>query len=146
MFHFQGIPDTDYTVTIKMPAHKFQRICRDLSQIGDAVTISCAKDCVRFAASGDLGSGNIKLQQTASSDDPDEAVTIQMNEAICLSFALKYLIHFGKATPLASQVKLQLAPDVPLVVEYSIIGGEDDAEVGHIRYYLAPKIDEETES
>lgn len=128
-----------------MPAYKFQRICQDLNQIGDIVTISCAKDCVRFTTSGDLGSGNIKLQQTTNSDDPNEAVIIQMNEAICLSFTLKYLIHFGKATPLASQVKLMLAPDVPLIVEYSITGGDDKTKVGRIRYYVA-KINEETKS
>ena len=40
-----------------MPASEFQRICRDLSQIGDSVTIACTKDGVRFSASGDLGTG-----------------------------------------------------------------------------------------
>lgn len=40
-----------------MPAAEFQRICRDLSQIGDSVTIACTKDGVRFSASGDLGTG-----------------------------------------------------------------------------------------
>lgn len=141
---YLGIPDTSYSVQIKMPAHKFQRICKDLSQIGDAVTISCAKDCVRFAANGDLGSGTVKLNQTASPDKPNESVTVRMSEPICLSFAVKYLNHFAKATPLASQVSLSLAPDVPLVVEYSI-EDEDSSEVGHLRYYLAPKIEEDNE-
>jgi len=138
---YLGIPDTDYTVNIKMPANKFQRICRDLAQIGDAVTISCAKDSVRFAATGDLGSGTVRVNQTTSSDKPEESVTVTMQEPICLSFALKYLNHFAKATPLATQVSLQMSPDVPLVVEYTI-EDEDASEVGHIRYYLAPKIDE----
>jgi proliferating cell nuclear antigen len=141
---YLGIPDTDYTVKIQMPANKFQRICRDLTQIGDAITISCAKDCVRFAANGDLGSGSIRVNQTSSSDKPEEAVTVTMQEPICLSFAVKYLNHFAKATPLAGQVSLSLSPDVPLVVEYTI-KDEDDEDVGHIRYYLAPKIDEEAE-
>ena len=30
-----GIPDTDYAVTITMPAGEYQRICRDLASIGD---------------------------------------------------------------------------------------------------------------
>jgi hypothetical protein len=30
-----GIPDTDYAATIHMPASEYQRICRDLSSIGD---------------------------------------------------------------------------------------------------------------
>lgn len=106
--------DTDYNVIIKLPSHKFQRICRDLSQIGDSVTISCAKDGVRFAAKGDLGSGTVRLNQTASADKPEDAVTVKMSEPIVLSFALKYLNHFARATPLSSQVSLSLSKDVPL--------------------------------
>lgn len=58
-----------------MPSGEFARICRDLSQIGDAVMISCAKDGVKFSASGELGTGNIKLSQTSNVDKEDEAVS-----------------------------------------------------------------------
>lgn len=30
-----GIPDTDYAANITMPASEYQRICKDLSSIGD---------------------------------------------------------------------------------------------------------------
>lgn len=30
-----GIPDTDYAATITLPSGEYQRICRDLSSIGD---------------------------------------------------------------------------------------------------------------
>merc|ERR1711935_893484 len=39
-----GIPDTEYAATVKMPSAEFMRICRDLSSIGDTVTISVSKD------------------------------------------------------------------------------------------------------
>ena len=29
-----GIPETDYSCVVKMPSAEFQRICRDLSQVG----------------------------------------------------------------------------------------------------------------
>lgn len=58
-----------------MPSGEFARICRDLSQIGDAVMISCAKDGVKFSATGELGTGNIKLSQTSSVDKEDESVS-----------------------------------------------------------------------
>jgi Proliferating cell nuclear antigen, C-terminal domain len=38
---------------------------------------------------------------------------------------------------LTLQVSLSMSPDVPLVVEYNI------GDIGHIRYYLAPKIEDE---
>lgn len=36
-----GIPDTDYAATIHMPASEYQRICRDLSSIGDTGVCDC---------------------------------------------------------------------------------------------------------
>ena len=53
-FPFQ---ETDYSCVVKMPAAEFQRICRDLSQIGESVVICCTKEGVKFSASGDLGTG-----------------------------------------------------------------------------------------
>lgn len=97
-----------------MPSAKFQRICRDLSQIGDTVVISCTKSGIQFSSSGDLGNGSVRLSQSANIDKPEEAVTITMQEAITQTFALKYLIQFAKATPLCAQVTLQLSSDVPL--------------------------------
>ena len=49
--------DTEYSTVVKLPSAEFQRICRDLSQIGDSVVISCTKEGVKFSASGDLGTG-----------------------------------------------------------------------------------------
>lgn len=131
-----GIPETDYSVVIKMPSGEFQRICRDLSQIGDSVQITCTKDGVRFSVSGDLGTGNVKLAQTANVDKEEEAVIIEMQEAVSLTFALRYLNSFTKATPLSAQVQLSMSADVPLVVEYKI------EDMGYVRYYLAPKIED----
>lgn len=53
----KSIQDTEYSCVVKMPSAEFQRICRDLSQIGDSVVISCTKEGVKFSASGDLGTG-----------------------------------------------------------------------------------------
>lgn len=73
---FCSLPqEQEYSCVVKMPSGEFARICRDLSQIGDAVMISCAKDGVKFSASGELGTGNVKLSQTSSVDKEDEAVT-----------------------------------------------------------------------
>jgi len=133
-----GIPDTEYKCQIKMPASEFQRICRDLAILGDTVTIAVSKDGVKFSVAGEMGSGNMTLRQNSSVDTKEEEqVSIQMEEPVNLNFALRYLNFFTKATPLSSTVILNLSKDVPLVVEYRI------EEAGHIRFYLAPKIEDE---
>lgn len=133
-----GIPDTEYMAKVTMPSAEFARICRDLNIIGETCTIACSKEGVRFSVSGDLGTGNITLRETSQSDaKPDDRVYIKIDAALELTFALNYLTHFTKASPLSPTVTLKLAPDVPLVVEYPIESS------GHLRYYLAPKIEDE---
>lgn len=35
--------DTQYHAVIKMPSHEFQRVCRDMSQMGDSILVACTK-------------------------------------------------------------------------------------------------------
>ncbi|BES93081.1 unnamed protein product [Nesidiocoris tenuis] len=132
-----GIPETDYSCVIKMPSGEFSRICKDLSQFGESMVISCTKEGVKFSAAGDVGSANIKLAQTSNVDKEEEAVVVEMQEPVTLTFACRYLNSFTKATALSAQVILSMSADVPLVVEYKI------GDIGQIRYYLAPKIEDE---
>ncbi|KAI8121041.1 hypothetical protein FF38_10837 [Lucilia cuprina] len=132
-----GIPETDYSCVVRMPSMEFARICRDLAQFSESMLICCTKEGVKFSASGDVGSANVKLAQTSSVDKEEEAVVIEMQEPVTLTFACRYLNAFTKATPLSGQVQLSMSADVPLVVEYRI------QELGYIRYYLAPKIEDD---
>ncbi len=97
-----GIPETDYKCTVRMPSAEFQRIIRDLQVLGDACTIAVSKEGIRFSATGDLGTGNIQLKQNTSVDKEEEAVVIDMQEPVELSFTLRYLAFFTKATSLVS--------------------------------------------
>ncbi|KAF1808639.1 proliferating cell nuclear antigen [Eremomyces bilateralis CBS 781.70] len=132
-----GIPDTDYAAQISMPSSEFQRITRDLSAISESVTIECNKEGVSFACEGDIGKGNIKLRQYTNVDKPAENVEVNMTEPVALTFALKYLGNFCKASGLSEQVRLCLSNEVPLMVEYAL------ANNSYIRFYLAPKIGDE---
>ena len=72
-------------------ANIFNILCqvRDLSQFGESVVISCTKEGVKFSAAGDIGVGNIKLAQTANVDKEEEAVAIEMQEPVTLTFATR---------------------------------------------------------
>ncbi len=130
-----GIPDTEYKCIIHMPSGEFQRIIRDLQVIGDTCIIACTKEGVRFSVQGDIGNGNVLVKANSAEKD-EERVQIDMEEPVELTFALRYLNFFTKATALGGTVILSLSPEVPIVVEYPI------GESGEIKYYLAPKIDE----
>jgi len=71
-----------------------------------------------------------------SEDEDDEyegGVSIDMNQAVTLTFSSKYLVNFSKSTGLSRQVQLMMSADVPLLVAYEFTQGK-------IHYFLAPKI------
>ncbi|KPI40803.1 Proliferating cell nuclear antigen [Cyphellophora attinorum] len=132
-----GIPDTEYAATIEMPSAEFQKICRDLIAMSESVSVEASKEGVRFSCQGDIGSGAVTLRSHTNVEKPDNDVTIQLSEPVNLTFSLKYLVNFCKASGLASRVKLCLSQEVPLLVEYGLAG------TSYLRFYLAPKIGED---
>lgn len=93
---------------------------------------------VKFSSADHFGKAEIELARTpAANDKEEEAVIIEMQEPVTLTFACRYLNSFTKATPLSTQVQLSMSADAPFVVEYKV------QDYGHIRYYLAPKIEDE---
>ncbi|KAK4356006.1 hypothetical protein RND71_024977 [Anisodus tanguticus] len=103
------------------------------------VVISVTKEGVKFSTRGDIGTANIVCRQNTTVDKPEEATVIEMNEAVSLTFALRYLNSFTKASSLSNTVTISLSSELPVVVEYKI------AEMGYVRFYLAPKIGEDEE-
>eukprot|EP00736_Rhodelphis_marinus_P013334 Rmarinus@m.29306 len=134
-----GIPETEYSAVVTMPSSEFQRICTVLAVVGDAVQVIVTKEGIKFSTKGDSCNVNISIGKNESPEKDEDAVTVDLTEPVCLSFALRYLNFFTKASPLSSQVSISLAKGVPLMVEYKI------EDMGYVRYYLAPKIEDEDE-
>lgn len=98
------------------------------------------KEGIKFEASGETGTGTVMLRPTTDPDDEAKEVTIELQEPVQLNFAARYLNFFTKATNLSDTVTLSMSVGTPLVVEYPI------GETGYIRYYLAPKLDEDEDA
>ena len=98
------------------------------------VSIEASKDGVRFSCQGDIGSGSVTVRQHSNVEKPDNDVTIQLTEPVALTFSLKYLVNFCKASGLSAKVRLCLSQEVPLLVEYPLAGNS------YLRFYLAPKV------
>lgn len=98
------------------------------------VSIECTKDGVSFKCQGDIGSGSIQLRSHTDVDKPDNNIEIDLTEPVSLTFSLKYLVNFCKASGLSNHVKLCLSNEVPLLVEYRL------PENSYLRFYLAPKV------
>lgn len=51
---------------------------------------------------------------------PEDQTRIDLKQPVALTFALRYLNSFAKATPLASHVTLSMGPELPIRVEYKV--------------------------
>ena len=130
-----GIPEVDFAAVITMASSEFQRICRDLQTIGDSMDVSVDTKGIKFAVQGATGNGTMTVLPTDG--ETGSRVTLECTEPVCLSFALRYLNFFTKATPLAETVTLRLSPGIPLMVTYNI------QDIGALRFFLAPKVEDE---
>jgi proliferating cell nuclear antigen len=137
-----GIPDATYSAVISMSSSRFKKIISDLQSMGDTCNISCNKKGVTFSVNGEDISGSIKVLPGSKAEDKkdDEETTISLTDPISLTFALKYLGIFSKSSTLSNKVTISLASDNPVMIEYQLEIG------GYIRYYLAPKIDEDEDN
>merc|ERR1712141_703108 len=132
-----GIPEQEYQATFSMPSAEFTKIIKDLLIIGESVTIDVKKSGVTFSAEGEIGKSQVHLEKGEAIGDSDESFDLQVNDPIELSFATQYLKKFTAAGPLARDVTVALSADVPMVIAYEV------EEFGHLKYFLAPKIDDE---
>lgn len=116
-----------------MPSAELQRICREMTTLGDTIRLTASKEGIKFQVSGDTGVGTIVLKANTDEKTPEESISALCTEEVSLTFALRYLALFTKATPLSSTVIVKLSLDVPLVLEYRL------GTLGHLSFYLAPK-------
>lgn len=134
---FLKIDDMDYDTVITMPSGDFAKIVKDLKNLSESLNVIVTKDSVKFSSEGESGSGSVVLKPYTDMDKPEESVIVTLENAVDLTFGLKYLNDIIKATSLASTITIKLADKTPALFEYKLAVG------GYLRFYLAPKFDED---
>lgn len=126
------IPDIKYNSVIKIPSTDFQKICRDLSSIGDVVKITSNSSELSFQVKGDfatqsisIGSGGGIIQSQHEGDEVSE------------EFSLKYLNLFTKSTNLGNVVELYFKRNRPMIALYKV------GNLGRVQYALAPRVSDD---
>merc|ERR1712115_477319 len=76
-------------------------------------------------------------EESDNEEAPVDNLHLDVKENIELSFATQYLKKFTAAGPLAQTVTVSLSEDVPMVIVYEM------KDLGHLKYFLAPKIDDD---
>ncbi len=109
---------------IVIPSVEFQKIVRDMSNIGSELLVRRTGNTVEFRCVGDFAEKQTVIEQP---DDIGDSVTEG-------TFSLKYLSMFTKATILCPLVQIvqDTDDDSPAIFKYTI------ANLGELRFYLSP--------
>jgi len=96
-----GIPDTEYSSVVTLPSQDFAKTCRELSNLAETskkinlVNIETSKESVKFSINGEHGKGSITLN-ARDSDKAEDQVTLDVDEPVNLSFALRFINNYYK--------------------------------------------------
>ena len=120
------VPDIEMTTITTLPSVDFQRLCRDMSNIGADIEIKrCGKE-IKFRCDGDFAN------QETSVECLEESPTITG------LYSLKYLNIFTKATSMCASVQIiQEIGNRFLILKYNV------ANLGELKFYLATKVSED---
>lgn len=128
------IPPVEISKIITMRSTEFQRICRNMNNIGEEIIeIKSVGKQIILGCKGDYAT-----QETILSESKNGLKFIDNKEPDKVyhgSFILKDLLLFTKCTGLAPEIKIYLENEYPLIIDY-VVGN-----MGILQYGLSPKDD-----
>ena len=120
------VPTVNMTSVTIIPSADFQRLCRDMSNIGDDIEITRSGKNFRLKCYGDFAC------QETHIECPDESPEITG------LYSLRYLNIFTKATSMCASVQImQEDGNRFLILKYNV------ANLGELKFYLATKVSED---
>jgi|TARA_B110000238_G_scaffold78320_1_gene86307 proliferating cell nuclear antigen len=120
------VPDVEMTSMTTLPSMDFQRLCRDMSNIGSDIEITRSGKELKLKCEGDFAN------QETIIECPDET------EEMKGIYSLRYLNIFAKATSMCASVQvMQESGNRFLILKYNV------ANLGALNFYLSANLPEE---
>ena len=120
------VPEVEMSTITTLPSADFQRLCRDMSNIGIDIEIKRSGKQINFSCQGDFANQDTSIECTEES------------QTITGLYSLKYLNIFTKATSMCASVQIiQETGNRFLILKYNV------ANLGELKFYLATKVSED---
>lgn len=131
-----SIPPAKFETELTLPSGDFQKLIRDMTNIGDKIEIKSSGENLILSCEGDFAEQETVLSETQNG--LSFSVKSKPEEPIQGVFSLKYLSLFTKCTNLCNLIHLYIKNDYPLVIRYDV------ANLGQIKLCLSPNIESES--
>lgn len=122
------IPDERFDSVITMPSVFLQRMCRDMLNLSDVVTLRSEGSRLVISCAGDFARQETVIGEA---DAGMSFATRPGGRAVEGRFSLKYLALFCKASSLSNTVEIFLKNAFPLILKYNV------ASLGELRFLVA---------
>jgi proliferating cell nuclear antigen len=114
------------TTVTTLPSVDFQRLCRDMGNIGSEIEIKRSGNKIKLRCEGDFANQETIID--CQDESPD----------IVGLYSLRYLNIFTKATSMCASVQIiQETGNRFLILKYNV------ANLGELKFYLATKVSED---
>jgi proliferating cell nuclear antigen len=125
-----SIPPAEFETELTLPSSDFQKIIRDMINIGENIEITSIGNQLKLICNGDFATQETNLGETNNGLNFTSSQSAEL--PIQGIFSLKYLLLFTKCTNLCNQIHLYIKNDYPLIIQYAV------ASLGNIKLCLAP--------
>lgn len=120
--HQIEVPHMNMTTVTPIPSVDFQRICRDMYNIGSDIQITRDGKILSLKCTGDFANQETEIQCTEESPH------------MCGTYSLRYMNIFTKATSMCANLQImQEDKNRFLILKYNV------ANLGDLKFYLATK-------
>jgi len=131
------IPPAEFETELSLPSPDFQKLIRDMTNIGEYVDIKSVGENLIFDCKGDFAVQETILSETKDKDKSEGlkfSVSSNPDKPIQGVFSLKYLVLFTKCTNLCNLIHMYIKNDYPLIIKYTV------ANLGDIKLCLSPNV------
>jgi proliferating cell nuclear antigen PCNA len=134
------IPEKDYDVDLLLKSNDFKELISELSIFNSTIIFKCSSDDekVIIDANGGMGAMQVEIK-----DDDILEFAISEDLELSVTYALSYINTMCSFSKLNDCVYIHSSDDVPMKLHYSLDDKDSSESENYVKFYLAPKIDDD---
>ena len=130
-----SVPSGEHDAQVYLASKHFAKVIGDLGNFGESLGMLVTPEDITFKAVSDRASTKIVIRNSQSS-----GVTVTCQANVEQAVSMRFMAQFAKACPISTTMCLHFSRGQPIVATFPI---NDSLESGTIRYFLAPKLEDE---
>lgn len=125
------VPQLEYSSSIRIPSEQFRNISKLVGSFGEYIQFKCDKNEFFINQTADLTKNTVQMKSNGTS------LCIDSTEPVTVEAAMKYINIINKICGLGSELIINLSSSAPIYFDTRLAD-----QLGYIRFYIAPKINE----